>query len=63
MVNLTQEEIDALYVSFINNTVIYKDSSEEEIVRQSFLNNEAHKALFVEHLNDADFYAIWGTIN
>lgn len=62
MINLTQEEIDTLYINFIENTVVYKDPTEQEIVRQDFLNNETHKALFVEHLDDEDFFARWGTI-
>jgi len=62
MINLTQEEIDALYVSFINRTVIYKDATDQEIARQDLLNNETHKAIFVNFLNDPDFFARWGTV-
>lgn len=62
MINLTQEEIDALYVSFINRTVIYKDATDQEIARQDLLNDANSKGLFVEHLSDPDFFARWGTV-
>lgn len=63
MDNLTQEEIDALYVNFINKAVVHKDLTIEEEMKSLLLVNVSHKNQFIENLQEPDFFSRWGTIN
>jgi hypothetical protein len=60
MANYTQEEIDATFLNFIEQTVIYSDLLLQEQARLDLLNDPVQKAIFTElMINDPDFYARW----